>query len=557
VTAKTRNPFIGMHPDLFARGEQVVPGESTVGVGTKYSKDPAALERMAGWQRGETPMFVPLSELDSDQIRKLPRLAFSNDEWDDLDDDDREWIEDHDEESQERVDALADPFIKRYKWEAEGSDRDYSTIEDGLEYYLSERADKMYEEVPSKIYDELVEYATERGVPEADVDRILNELLVDTNNYEISTESYVSSNFIYSEEIRGNVYVERSDWIDEFEACTPDEVERAVAKIAKQTDHVVDVDAEDLAKQKYSLEFDFDTGMYMVASIKNWEHIADSAREGIDEVEVPDDKDMPGALPPESRVVYRWPDGFYVQDLLPSELPAEGKTMGMCVGRADMGYGKAVREGTAKILSLRRPSGKPLFTIEAATDLGGRVFIESIDQIKGKANRKPGFDLGKDREMVAGYGQHPERHAMTQLQAAMGIKRDEVERVLEYVLSIPIDPATVDDLQPAMAAISVLRRKDDPWGKKLAAKIPGFKMEEETPEETPRWIVSTAFGITHDYTAQTEARARELHARDFPDEVIIEIRRANPARRNPVECPMGHGAGCTGFCRPYRRRRRP
>jgi hypothetical protein len=217
-------------------------------------------------------------------------------------------------------------------------------------------------------------------------------------------------------------------------------------------------------------------------------------------------------------VVYRWPDGFYVQDLLPSELPAEGKTMGMCVGRADMGYGKAVREGTAKILSLRRPSGKPLFTIEAATDLEHattekphELRIESIEQIKGKANRKPGFDLGKDREMVAGYGQHPERYAMTKLQAAMGIKRDEVERVLEYVLSIDQDPMAIDDLRAAMAAISELRRKDDPWAKKLAAKIPGFKLEDE--EEPPK--------------------------------------------QNPVECPMGHGAGCTGFCRPYRRRRRP
>ncbi len=517
------NPFVGMHPDLFARApyegddaEALRDAAATLRIPpNKRRLDLTAVEaeRLKAWKAGQTPMFVKLEQLTSEQIRELPRSAFTNDEWDELDEDDSEWIEEHDTESQERVDDLAKLFIQRYEWEARGENRNYNDIESGLEHHLASHAGELYKEVPSDTYDEVAAYAVALGVDEGEVDKIFNELLADTNNYDITSDSHDGvSNVIYSEEISGNLYIEKEDFADEMAACTPGELVRAAKKINRETDGVVDIDFDDVNKgnrKHWTGEWTFDTGTYMVASIKNFEHLADQAREELDQIEVPDTKDLPGAPPPEERVVFRWPDGFYIQDLLPSELPAEGKTMGMCVGRPDMGYGKAVRAGECKIFSLRRPSGKPLFTIEATPSIKDRPGRQgkpaSIDQIKGKANRLPGFDLGKDRDVHLGSTGAEAAH-----QAALNIKRDEVEKVIDYLESIDIDPTSVDDLWPALVAIALLNSKGDPWAKTLAPKIPGLnkKLNEEAKKQ------------------------------------------------NPALCPMGHGDGCAGFCLPYVRRRR-
>src|ERR1044072_8762186 len=125
------------------------------------------------------------------------------------------------------------------------------------------------------------------------------------------------------------------------------------------------------------IEVSFETGLTVFA-VFDPDHaaqfvedaIADEARERVDEDDEPPFEDPADAPPAEERVVYRWEEGFYVLDLLPSEPPEEGKARGMGVGRPDMGYGRAVARGEIKILSVRRPSGKPLFTIEASMKEG-------------------------------------------------------------------------------------------------------------------------------------------------------------------------------------------
>lgn len=515
VKGGRENPFVAMHPDLFPQKPH--SGDDDGGL-VQALRDAGAMlrippnkrvvdltnaeaERLAAWKRGETPMFAKLADLTSEQIRELPRSAFTNDEWDELDEDDVDYIEEHDEESRGRVDDLAGILISRYRWEARGEDRDYSDIETGLEYHIQSQGDHLWEDVPSKIYDEVLKYAENLAIPAEEVNRIFNELLSDTNNYDIETNSYGGG--FYSEEIHGNVYIDKDDFADQMAACTPDELVRAAKKIYEETDDVVDIDFADVVKgdKKYwTGDWSFNTGQYMVATVKNWDHLEQQAREAIDEIEIPDDKDRHGELPPEERVVFRWPDGFYVQDLLPSELPLEGKTMGMCVGRPDMGYGKAVRSGECKILSLRRPSGKPLFTIEE--DI--RDDSSSIDQVKGKANRLPGFDLGKASAVHLGSTGAEAAH-----QAALGLKRDEVERVIDFLESIDIDPTSVDDLWPALVAIALLNSKGDPWAKTIAPRIPGLNKK-------------------------------------LGDEA---------KKQNPAACATGHGSDCTGFCLPYRRRR--
>ncbi len=98
--------------------------------------------------------------------------------------------------------------------------------------------------------------------------------------------------------------------------------------------------------------------------------------------------------------------------LRPHELRQEGFVMRHCVGKQGMGYVRSVAAGEVAIWSLRDRRGKPRFTLEAdlaqvgegglgspwgALDIPGfenAPYIEqpnAIEQLKGKANRLPGF----------------------------------------------------------------------------------------------------------------------------------------------------------------------
>ena len=80
--------------------------------------------------------------------------------------------------------------------------------------------------------------------------------------------------------------------------------------------------------------------------------------------------------------------GFYVAELRPEQLRKEGADLGICVGRKDMGYDRRLREKLIQLYSIRTESGKPKFTIEIDRLSGG------VRQVKGKANRIPGFEPG-------------------------------------------------------------------------------------------------------------------------------------------------------------------
>ena len=96
--------------------------------------------------------------------------------------------------------------------------------------------------------------------------------------------------------------------------------------------------------------------------------------------------------------------------LCPSDLRLEGTRMGHCVGEKGMGYVKAVKDGEIEIWSLRSRDNKPRFTLEVDSDfyqaegmtrsVPGSDYLKSvagehrgaaIKQLKGKANRTPGF----------------------------------------------------------------------------------------------------------------------------------------------------------------------
>lgn len=91
-----------------------------------------------------------------------------------------------------------------------------------------------------------------------------------------------------------------------------------------------------------------------------------------------------------------------------ADLRLEGALQRNCVGDSGMGYVKALKDGEIEVLSLRSRANKPRFTLEidpqvyaenirevmAATDdnvTDEELRAENVKQIKGKANRLPGF----------------------------------------------------------------------------------------------------------------------------------------------------------------------
>ena len=64
-----------------------------------------------------------------------------------------------------------------------------------------------------------------------------------------------------------------------------------------------------------------------------------------------------------------------------------------CIGDKSMGYIQALSDSEVEIWSLRSQAGKPRFTLEIDPDDG------SVLQLKGKANRTPGFAAKDDTEI--------------------------------------------------------------------------------------------------------------------------------------------------------------
>jgi hypothetical protein len=149
--------------------------------------------------------------------------------------------------------------------------------------------------------------------------------------------------------------------------------------------------------------------------------------------------------PPEDRIIYRFDDGFYVVRLVPSEMGVEGDLMRMCVGDPSQGYMRAVLNGDIWILSLRTPAGRPKLTFEVALEDGQP---HRIKQIKGKANRLPGWDLGKAPRA-------PVRR--TEL-AKQKIKLDEVLKAIEVTEALELDPRDVYDLGPAIMHLRTIKQ---------------------------------------------------------------------------------------------------
>ncbi len=122
--------------------------------------------------------------------------------------------------------------------------------------------------------------------------------------------------------------------------------------------------------------------------------------------------------------------GMYVAKLRPSQLKRIGAALGICVGREDMGYRRRLADGQIELYAILTEADKPKFCIERL------VRDNRIMQVKGKANRLPGFAAGVD--VTPGT-------ALT--------KPDEVRLVVEFLQSLgysDTDIAASKDIGPGI-----------------------------------------------------------------------------------------------------------
>lgn len=379
---------------------------------------------------GET--YAHGEEYDPAVLASMPRLSFSQDEFDALDSDVQEAIHDRDPESAAVIACLHDELeaalnpahVQAHEEETAG---EYAYL---FEEWCDSISDRDLLRVIGRFYSAEMQDLADDGF---DQETILGALK-NYHNYDVEFTNDAHGCVWFQELGDRESSVEMSYLLEHVSnLCKrvplPDEIEVACGGLD-------DVNADDITtlqnvasgKKRYGdISFTVSCEGGLGAS-PNWERVKEDLGEAVpDLVEIDDRSD-------EERVVHRFKNGSYVLDLKADELAAEGKELGMCVGRKDMPYERMLRRGDAKIFSVRTAAGRPKFTIEAAVEDGK---VTSVEQVKGKGNRVPGFD----RDM------NPKT-----------FKPSEVEMIVEFCEAIGIHPGTVDDLKPALRALQGLKQ---------------------------------------------------------------------------------------------------
>ena len=355
----------------------------------------------------ERPMHTPIEELPEERLMRLPREAFSQEEWDSLDEEIQEHIHEHDPASRGRIEKMVAEFVKRHKW-LEEPDEQYvrDSFEDDFDWQMREYADELIERAhryARNEHDHIFDTFSIEGYTEDQIRAAFLEALQDNNNYETTYLTNEYDRAFFKAVTSESFYIDEDDLENILEGMFPDEIEAALEEINRVTD--LSLDADDLRK-RHGIEID-DYARHYADMDPNWERVHEAVAESLRGEEPEAVPEVP-ELPAEERIVHRWPDGFYVLDLLPQELLAEnrdarGKKRGLCVGDPRYGYAEAVKEGVTKILSLRRPDGEKVFTLEVRLKSTGN--IDYVRQIKGAHNALPtSDDVPKLRELLEKIG---------------------------------------------------------------------------------------------------------------------------------------------------------
>jgi hypothetical protein len=383
---------------------------------------PDNLDLFSGF--GTTRAFRPLSEVPEEQLLQLDPEHFTDVEWEEIGPDLRRKIK-GEKEVQARIDRFVEEFKKRHNWAVEPGDMDEDEHAiDWLGQAVEERPDErlVKQALLSPGGKEFQQEIAENYDWDA-AEALLPGLLRDLDNYTLSHGTSEYGNCFVKYPYSTSIYMDRQELDELLEDMDDEEIEEAIDEVNSAT--YLNLAPRDLDR-KHGLEiYDYDT--HYIDIDVDWDKIRaalESVLEGLVEEEA--------SIPITDRIVYQFSDGAYIVELLPGELKHEGKELGHCVGRADMGYASAICKREIKIYSLRTANGRSKFTFEVALDKRGRPSV--IEQVKGKANRLPGFDRG---------------------QTTGKVKADEVHKIIEFVESIGMDPRGVDDLDPAMKALGL------------------------------------------------------------------------------------------------------
>jgi hypothetical protein len=167
---------------------------------------------------------------------------------------------------------------------------------------------------------------------------------------------------------------------------------------------------------------------------------------------------------------------MYVAELAVKHLKDESRELGHCIGNPWHGHPQLLSSGTARVFSIRTEAGKTKFTIEQFVKDGehpqqGAVKAGTVTEVKGKANRLPGFE--------------PEKTEMT--------KPDEVRLVVEFLMKyLGLSPSEIEathDIRGGVMAMKAMGQ--DPFS-------PPPK-KAERPKRDPRALEAAARLVMADY----------------------------------------------------------
>lgn len=128
---------------------------------------------------------------------------------------------------------------------------------------------------------------------------------------------------------------------------------------------------------------------------------------------------------------------MYVVMLKPNQLRDEGNALGTCIG-SSKSFGNAIRKGDSSIFSIRTETGRPKLDIDIT--MSGKTFSK-VSQIKGKANRLPGY-------IAVPKGSSVDKLQMT--------KPDEVRLVVEFLMYLGFTPEEIRESKDIRSGVQAM-----------------------------------------------------------------------------------------------------
>ena len=357
-------------------------------------------------------------------------------------------------------------------------------LEPGDDYFLEEapeafagyhEEEQLAENFKRVFSDEYEEMLDDFGVSEEELIEELGSVLSDADLYDgswVTLGHYGGSYVAYAYVSYPGGYIDRSglrDWFSKFDT-TNIRVAPYMVDILKAAEGHLSYPAKDHwddvidAWQKDTDFESYDDETMVVGADPDPDRVRE---EVVERLNLDERDDLVGdrlALVPtgpiESRVVFEadHPDfpGVYMVQLRPDELADEGARPGQldaqgeaglnhCVGNEAQGHVAAAERGRVLIYSVRRPPSKRkqmrMFTIEVSVTPSGKII--QIKQVKGRANRRPGFqNVGTESQW--GYSSYEPKKKLGEV--------DLLRQIIEEYFQV--DPASVPDMRGGLRLLA-------------------------------------------------------------------------------------------------------